>query len=74
VELPTARLAWAPDYPWGERQETLEAALAGATGWGTTEHARELALSRLAQRASHRSKQARDARSATDSTAAATAN
>jgi class 3 adenylate cyclase/pimeloyl-ACP methyl ester carboxylesterase len=48
---PCARLAWAPDYPWGQRPEAFDAELAQASSWGTTEHARELALSRAAQRA-----------------------
>jgi class 3 adenylate cyclase len=48
---PKARLAWAPDYPWGEGPEAFEAALAQAASWGTTEYARDLALSRAAQRA-----------------------
>jgi class 3 adenylate cyclase len=48
---PRARLAWAPDYPWGQRPEAFEEALAQAANWGTTEYARELALNRAAQRA-----------------------
>jgi class 3 adenylate cyclase len=48
---PHARLAWAPDYPWGQRPEAFEAALAQAPDWGTTEYARDLALTRAAQRA-----------------------
>lgn len=48
---PRARLARAPDYPWGEGPEAFEAALARAASWGTTEYARDLALSRAAQRA-----------------------
>ena len=48
---PRARLAWAPDYPWGLRPETFEAELARSVNWGTTEYARDLALSRAAQRA-----------------------
>ena len=48
---PRARLAWAPDYPWGQRPEAFEAELAQAPSWGTTEYARELALTRAAQRA-----------------------
>jgi len=48
---PRARLAWAPDYPWGQRPEAFEAALAQAPNWGTTEYARDLALTRAAQRA-----------------------
>jgi class 3 adenylate cyclase len=48
---PRARLAWAPDYPWGQQPEAFEAAIADGKKWGTTEYARELALSRAAQRA-----------------------
>jgi class 3 adenylate cyclase len=48
---PRARLAWAPDYPWGRRPEDFEAELAEASSWGTTEYARDLALRRAAQRA-----------------------
>ena len=48
---PRPRLAWAPDYPWGQGPEAFEAEVAQAAIWGTTEHARELALSRAAQRA-----------------------
>jgi hypothetical protein len=48
---PRARLAWAPDYPRGQGREAFEAALAQAASWGTTDYARELALSRAAQRA-----------------------
>jgi class 3 adenylate cyclase len=48
---PRARLAWAPDYPWGEGPDVFNAALAQAASWGTTEYARELALTRAAQRA-----------------------
>lgn len=48
---PRARLAWAPDYPWGQGPAVFEAAVAQAASWGTTEHARDLALSRAAQRA-----------------------
>lgn len=47
---PRARLAWAPDYPWGQGPDVFAAEIAQAAGWGTTEHARELALSRAAQR------------------------
>jgi class 3 adenylate cyclase len=47
---PRPRLAWAPDYPWGQRPETFEAALAEARIWGTTEQAREQAQNRAAQR------------------------
>lgn len=48
---PRARLAWAPDYPWGQGPEAFEAAIRQAASWGTSEHARELALSRAAQHA-----------------------
>ena len=48
---PRARMAWAPDYPWGQSPERFEAELDRAARWGTTEFARDLALSRAAQRA-----------------------
>jgi class 3 adenylate cyclase len=47
---PRPRLAWAPDYPWGQGPEAFEAALAEARNWGTTEQAREQAQNRAAQR------------------------
>jgi class 3 adenylate cyclase len=48
---PRPRLAWAPDYPWGQGPEAFEEALGQAAIWGTTEYARDLALNRAAQRA-----------------------
>jgi class 3 adenylate cyclase len=48
---PRARLAWDSDYPWGQRPEAFEGAIAAGKTWGTTEYARELALSRATQRA-----------------------
>lgn len=48
---PRPRLAWDPDYPWGQRPEEFEAAIVEGRRWGTTEYARDLALSRAAQRA-----------------------
>ena len=47
---PRARLAWAPDYPWGQPPEAFDAALAEAKTWGTTEQARDQAQNREAQR------------------------
>jgi class 3 adenylate cyclase len=47
---PRPRLAWAPDYPWGQQGDAFEAALAEARTWGTTEQAREQAQNRAAQR------------------------
>jgi class 3 adenylate cyclase len=47
---PRPRLAWAPDYPWGQRADAFEAALAEAAQWGTTEQARDQARNRAAQR------------------------
>jgi class 3 adenylate cyclase len=47
---PRPRLAWAPDYPWGQRPDAFDAALAEARNWGTTEQAREQAQNRAAQR------------------------
>jgi class 3 adenylate cyclase len=48
---PRPRLAWDHDYPWGQRPEAFEAAITEGRKWGTTEYARELALSRAAQSA-----------------------
>jgi class 3 adenylate cyclase/pimeloyl-ACP methyl ester carboxylesterase len=48
---PRPRLAWDPDYPWGQRPEDFEAAIVEGRRWGTTAYARDLALSRAAQRA-----------------------
>jgi class 3 adenylate cyclase/pimeloyl-ACP methyl ester carboxylesterase len=48
---PRPRLAWAPDYPWGQRPDAFDAAVAEARNWGTTEQAREQARNRAAQRA-----------------------
>jgi pimeloyl-ACP methyl ester carboxylesterase len=48
---PRARLAWDPDYPWGQGPEAFDAELAQAASWGTTDYARDLALTRAAQRA-----------------------
>ena len=47
---PRPRLAWAPDYPWGQPRDAFEAALAESRTWGTTEQAREQAQNRAAQR------------------------
>jgi class 3 adenylate cyclase/pimeloyl-ACP methyl ester carboxylesterase len=47
---PRPRLAWAPDYPWGQRPHAFEAELSEAAQWGTTEQAREQARNRAAQR------------------------
>jgi class 3 adenylate cyclase len=47
---PHPRLAWAPDYPWGQGPEAFEADLAEAKNWGTSEQAREQAQNRAAQR------------------------
>jgi class 3 adenylate cyclase len=48
---PRPRLAWDPDYPWGQRPEDFELAIAEGKTWGTSGYAREIALSRAAQRA-----------------------
>ena len=47
---PRPRLAWAPDYPWGQGPDAFEAALAEAKNWGTSGQAREQAQNRTAQR------------------------
>src|ERR1700719_1504634 len=38
--IPTARAAWAPDYPWGGRPEDFERSLELAGRWGTSEWGR----------------------------------
>jgi len=48
---PRPRLAWGPDYPWGQRPEDFEREMVEGRKWGTTEYVREIALSRAAQRA-----------------------
>lgn len=48
---PRPRLAWDPDYPWGQRPEDFERSMVEGRNWGTTEYVREMALSRAAQRA-----------------------
>lgn len=48
---PRPRLAWDPDYPWGQRREDFERSMVEGRKWGTTEYVREMALSRAAQRA-----------------------
>ncbi len=48
---PRPRLAWDPEYPWGQRPEDFEAEIVEGRMWGTANYARELALSRAAQRA-----------------------
>jgi class 3 adenylate cyclase len=47
---PRPRLAWAPDYPWGQGPDAFKADLVEARKWGTSEHAREQAQNRAAQR------------------------
>ena len=37
---PVARHAWAPDYPWGNRWESLDDELAHLASWGTADYAR----------------------------------
>jgi class 3 adenylate cyclase len=37
---PSARYAWAEDYPWGHRAEELEVELDQLSGWGTPSYAR----------------------------------
>jgi class 3 adenylate cyclase len=47
---PRPRLAWAPDYPWGQGPDAFEADLVKARNWGSSEQAREQAQNRAAQR------------------------
>jgi class 3 adenylate cyclase len=48
---PSARAAWAPDYPWGETAEEYEEWHAQrASLWGTSDHARSIADMRARER------------------------
>lgn len=47
--IPTARAAWAPDYPWGGGPEDFERALDLAGKWGTSDRGRELARLQTAE-------------------------
>jgi class 3 adenylate cyclase/pimeloyl-ACP methyl ester carboxylesterase len=47
---PRPRLALDTDYPWGQHPEDFERSMVEGRKWGTTEYAREIALSRAAQR------------------------
>lgn len=47
--IPTARAAWAPDYPWGGGPEDFERSLALARQWGTLEWGRALARAQAAE-------------------------
>jgi class 3 adenylate cyclase len=38
-----ARYAWAPDNPWGRRQDDIEAELSDLLAWGTEEYGRQFA-------------------------------
>jgi class 3 adenylate cyclase/pimeloyl-ACP methyl ester carboxylesterase len=48
---PRARVAWGPDYPWGESSESFEESLQAGAMWGTTDYGREIADWRAAERA-----------------------
>jgi len=48
---PAARVAWAPDYPWGQPSEDFHASLQQARSWGTGDQLRRLARLREAERA-----------------------
>src|SRR5262249_13395654 len=48
---PRPRRAWDSDYPWGGSPEAFEAEVTEGKKWGTDAYAREIALSRAAQRA-----------------------
>jgi class 3 adenylate cyclase/pimeloyl-ACP methyl ester carboxylesterase len=47
---PVARSAWAPDYPWGEGPDAFEESMRSNSVWGTDEYARDVAISREAER------------------------
>lgn len=47
--IPRARAAWAPDYPWGGKPEDFEHALALAGKWGTSEWGRAMARLQTAE-------------------------
>lgn len=48
---PTARGAWAPDYPWGDTEDAYQAQVSTAEArWGSTAHGSEVADYRVAQR------------------------
>ena len=47
---PRPRLAWAPDYPWGQGPRRSRRLSPRPRNWGTTEQARDQALNRAAQR------------------------
>lgn len=48
---PTARGAWAPDYPWGDTEQMYEEELAAAAErWGSAAHGSDIAVSRAAER------------------------
>jgi class 3 adenylate cyclase len=47
--IPRARAAWAPDYPWGGGPEEFERSLALARQWGTLEWGRALAQYQAAE-------------------------
>ena len=51
------RVLWAPDYPWGERDEEVTRDEAAYQGWGTTEHSLG-AVERIAPSADAENKQA----------------
>ena len=47
--VPRARAAWAPDYPWGGRPEDFERSLELAGRWGTSDWGRALARDQAAE-------------------------
>jgi len=47
--IPRARAAWAPDYPWGGKPDDFERALELARRWGTSEWGREVACYQAAE-------------------------
>ena len=47
---PTARAAWARDYPWGERKSDIASEVRNAPPWGSRAHGRRVAMYRMAER------------------------
>jgi pimeloyl-ACP methyl ester carboxylesterase len=55
---PAARMAWAPDYPWGLGQAEYEGSLERVKGWGSTRYAEYVMGVRITERGVASSEQA----------------
>jgi class 3 adenylate cyclase len=55
---PVARVAWAPDYPWGQGGEEFERTMRLSEAWGTREYSRMIADLRDAERGGIRAPEA----------------